>query len=137
MSDERVDEVLADLDRALTVEPSPALHARLRTALGATPGRRANWQWHAVAAGSVLVLLGALWLWFRSPVPPSPEAVVSSIVDPPHRPVPRPDALPASPTTPTTLDLQAPVRSNDSADPSRGGRRLDTPTGNRGTKRRC
>ena len=57
-TDERVDELLADLDRALAIEPSPALAARARTRMGAATPAWLGWRW-SIAAGAVIVLAGA------------------------------------------------------------------------------
>ena len=71
-TDERVDELLADLDRALTIEPSPALAARARTRMGAAAPAWLGWRW-ALAAGAVIVLAGATYVAW-----PQPSAVRST-----------------------------------------------------------
>ncbi len=74
MTDEQVDELLADLDRALTVEPSPSVIAKVRVRV-APPSA----SWHglrrAVAAvGGVAIASAAFLLW------PHPSAIPSSQV---------------------------------------------------------
>ena len=71
-TDERVDELLADLDRALAVEPSPALAARARTRMGAATSAWLGWRW-SLAAGAVIVLAGAAYFAW-----PQPSAVRST-----------------------------------------------------------
>ena len=71
-TDERVDELLADLDRALAIEPSPAVAARARTRMGAATSAWLGWRWSLAAWGAV-VIAGAVYLAW-----PQPSAVRST-----------------------------------------------------------
>jgi hypothetical protein len=73
-SDQRVDELLADLDRALAIEPSPAVAARVRTRVETGASGWFGWRWSLAAAG-VIVLAGAAYLaWPRPSVAPPPDS---------------------------------------------------------------
>ena len=78
-TDERVDELLADLDRALAIEPSPAVAARVRTRVESDASGWFGWRLSLAAAG-VIVLAGVAYLaWPRpSAVPPDSPRIASS-----------------------------------------------------------
>ena len=77
-TDQRVDELLADLDRALAIEPSPAVTARVRTRVEADASRWFGWGWLLAAAG-VIVLAGAAYLaWPRPTAAPSSSFPIAS-----------------------------------------------------------
>lgn len=66
MTDERVDELLADLDRALTVEPSPSLNTKIRMDLAHGPRRWLMLRRSAAAGGGVATALATLLLLVHS-----------------------------------------------------------------------
>jgi hypothetical protein len=72
MIDERVDDVLADLDRVLAVEPSPSLNARVRSAWQRSPEHHALSPRY-VAAGILVMLMASVPLWRRVPERASPD----------------------------------------------------------------
>jgi hypothetical protein len=75
MNDERVDELLEDLDTALAVEPSPAVAASVRTSIARQPA--AGWfgrRWGLVAGMALAVVaIGAGYVvWPRANQPAAP-----------------------------------------------------------------
>lgn len=69
MNDERVDQLLQDLDAALAVEPSPALTAKVRRRID--DAERSTWgasrRW-AIATAGVVAAFGAAYLTWPRPV---------------------------------------------------------------------
>ena len=86
MTDPHIDELLADLDRAVAIEPSPSVAARVRTAVARDTGTRwLGWPSWAVAVGAAALLVG--WAIVRprvntlpisSPLPATAAAVKPS-----------------------------------------------------------
>jgi hypothetical protein len=103
MTDPQVDELLADLNRALAVEPSPSVAARVRTSLAADPS--AGWfgrRWHVMAVSAATLLIIGVVVWPRVsgvPVPPAApvaSAAVERVAAPAVTPSPRVEARPSS-----------------------------------------
>jgi hypothetical protein len=90
-TDERVDELLADLDRALAIEPSPVVAARARTRMKAASSGWPGWRWSLAAAGGVVFAAAAYLAW------PQPPAVRSM-------------SAPIASNAPLTPGVQAPVQ---------------------------
>lgn len=66
--DDRVDELLKDLDTALSVEPLPVVAATVRARIAAKPGRGwigSNWRWVSAMASAVVIGLGGYSVWPR------------------------------------------------------------------------
>jgi hypothetical protein len=82
--DYRVDELLKDLDTALSVEPLPVLAATVRTRIAAEPGRGwfgSNWRWVSAMASAVVIGLGGYSVWPRStPIAREPEPSVTAVM---------------------------------------------------------
>ena len=69
MTDQRVNELLSDLDEALSVEPSPAVAARVRTRIAEQGERRAGIWFQLTAAAALAAVAavgGAVW-WPAEP----------------------------------------------------------------------
>lgn len=80
MTDDRVDELLKDLDDALSIEPSPVVAARVRTRIAEkkTGGWRLLAQ-SAVVASAVFVAVLSYMTWSRGVTAPQPQAVVGRV----------------------------------------------------------
>jgi hypothetical protein len=131
MTDERVDELLRDLDDALSVQPSPSVAARVRTRVAVPAHRLAGWR-RLTLATAMVVVIGASYLVWR-PDDAAPERAPTqgaSRLDPSaapiasSQPVP-PVQSPAGHTTPVDRATSA-VRGT-SVD--RGGRLQADPDG--------
>lgn len=87
MTDQRVNELLSELDDALSVEPSPAVAARVRTRIAEQGERRAGaWLRLTVSAALVAVAtVGAAVWWGAGPsrTEPSRQALAPSDAQPP------------------------------------------------------
>src|SRR5262245_26615753 len=77
--DDRVDDLLKDLDTALSIEPSPAVTARVRARISAehAPGWT-FWSWRFVAAASaacgVVLVIYMMWPHVSVPTMPAPKS---------------------------------------------------------------
>ncbi len=72
MTDERVDELLSDLDEALSVEPSPAVAARVRTRIDKSAAPfPVRVRWVVVPAAIATVVLAAYSVWPRGVASPT------------------------------------------------------------------
>lgn len=81
MTDHHVDDLLKDLDAALSVEPSPSLAARIRAEIDREPVSRGfRWmRWAAVGAtGAFAVVATAVVLW-KSPGASAPAVPAAAI----------------------------------------------------------
>jgi hypothetical protein len=120
MTDKHVDELLADLDRALALDPSPSVAASVRARIEGRPVASwfgLHWQLAAAAAG-VVVLVAGYVAWPRSAEPPAPaQTIASHTVETPAATVPAPPAVTTSArpmratrsTRPTTAPTTAAV----------------------------
>jgi hypothetical protein len=112
MTDEHVDELLGDLDRALDVEVSPAVASRVRLEMASAAAPRWHGvRWHVaatVAAAAVVVAVGYIG-WPRT-LPPAPETVAVAtpdLVRGSFEPVSEPESSPAS--VPRSVPVPAPA----------------------------
>jgi hypothetical protein len=125
MNDERVDELLEDLDTALAVEPSPAVAARARASFAAQPvGGSIRWRWGFVAGAALAVVaIGVGYaVWPRANQPAAPvrttaqqrEAVPAPVSSAPRTVTPRPAAAapipPAAPRRRARSVTAAPIQ---------------------------
>jgi hypothetical protein len=121
MTDERVDEVLSDLDEALSVDPSPAVAARVRTRIAAQ-AEQGSGAWPRLTTAAALLAVGTvatLW-WGANPsrVDPPRQAVTAADVPRPAQ-LPAPSgSVPSGPVARTTRASAPPRRSPSVARPA-------------------
>jgi len=112
MTDKHVDDLLADLDRALAVEPSPAVMARVRTRIAERPatgwfGR--NWRLVCGGGAAAAVVLAAVFaVWPRTKETPTPTQMTAT--GPAHQPATIPPAAPVVAPAPAAAAV-TPTRS--------------------------
>jgi len=83
MTDERVDELLKDLDAALSVEPAPSVAARVRTRID-EPSAHGSVGWRLAVAAGMAATIVAYGVWPRdNPTPAgTPQQARSAIAAP-------------------------------------------------------
>jgi len=105
-----VDELLRDLDLALSVQPSPAVAARVRTRVDQTAPSTARLRW-VLVTGTIATLVGGSYsVWHRGTPPPAASRLASVT---PGRPPAGPD-LPKAISSPRASF----VATNDAALPA-------------------
>lgn len=83
MKDEQIDDLLADLDRALSVHPSPAVTARVRTRIASGREHQRLWvRGFALAAAALVIAAASLALWPGRIVEPAARMELTSSVEP-------------------------------------------------------
>ena len=122
-ADERIGELLADLDRALAVEPSPAVAARVRTRMEASTFAWLGWRWSIAAASGIVLSAVAYFAWPQPTVGPSVpvQVVVTALPTPAAEPLPR---VPSPAAAPLPTPAERMVRA-ESAEPG-GARRASS-----------
>jgi hypothetical protein len=83
MTDQHVDDLLEDLDRALAVEPSPSVAARVRTSVAHDTGVgwfERHWRGIAVGTAALVVIAAIVRPWFDASPVPSPLPAASAEV---------------------------------------------------------
>jgi len=88
MTDHQIDELLAELDRALAVEPSPLVAARARLQAADAPARVSRLKWRIpMALATAAAAVGICVLWVRSrPAASASSVTVADVVPPIGRP---------------------------------------------------
>jgi len=74
MTDQRIDQLLADLDSALAVEPSPLVVTKARLRSAEAPVPRLGWRWLPLAVGAAAITTAIYTYWPREAVGPVPSA---------------------------------------------------------------
>jgi hypothetical protein len=98
MTDPQIDELLADLDRALAIEPSPSVAARVRTSLAGETNRSwflMHWRGMAIGAAALVAVAAIVRPAFDQPTVPSTLLAASAAEQPVPAPVGGPVATPA------------------------------------------
>ncbi len=121
--EERVDELLKDLEEALALEPSPSVAARVRTRTAAEPARGWRMVPHLSAAAVIVVVSAVSYGWWSAHTAAPAEVTRHAM----GVTAPAPAARPEAPAPSAVSDADGP-RSKPLAVSSRavpGGRRAD------------
>jgi hypothetical protein len=120
MTDERVDELLSELDEALSVEPSPSVAARVRTRISEQSERRPRAVLRLTVAAAMVAVatIGAAVWWQAEPARTEPPRQVLRRSDDPARVE---NSAPAVEKPSGTLDRIARSSVADPPPPTAGG----------------